>query len=85
MSLIQLADNDRPFLEDDIHLIADHLIIPDRDDIATVLSGILWHVDIAGPGIGRRVPAGEDWVQGRDAVGVGGHCHWFVDVIGLLM
>tara|TARA_B110000971_G_C20019328_1_gene505491 strand:- start:330 stop:542 length:213 start_codon:yes stop_codon:yes gene_type:complete len=35
-------------------------------------------------------PTGEDWVQRRDAVGVGGHCHdffwfwfWFVDVTAL--
>jgi len=41
MSLVLSEVNDRPFLEKDVHLIADHLLIPDRDDIATVLSGIL--------------------------------------------
>ena len=44
MSLVLSEVNDRPFLEDDTPLIADHLLIPDGNDIATVLSGILLHV-----------------------------------------
>jgi len=44
MNLVLSEVNDRPFLEDATPLIADHLLIPDGNDISTVLSGILLHV-----------------------------------------